>query len=122
MASALKADFSVVYVEPAEGGRGPRTIEEERQLRKNLQLADDLGATVVRLRGKVADELATHARERGVTQLIIGHPTHGRWHEFLRGSVTNAILRNVPGIDVHVIAETDKGQRPHRDREAGGQS
>ncbi len=111
MASALKADLSVVYVEPTQGARGPGTLEEERQLSKNLQLADELGAAVVRLRGKVADELAAYARAHGVTQLVIGHPTHGRWEEFLRGSVTNAILRNVPGIDVHVIAEQE---RPHR--------
>jgi K+-sensing histidine kinase KdpD len=42
-----------VYVEPTQGERGPQTVEEERQLRKNLQLGDELGATVVRLRGKV---------------------------------------------------------------------
>ena len=115
MAAALKAALTVVYVEPTQGGRGPRTVEEERQLRKNLQLADELGATVVRLRGKVADELAAYAQAHNVATVVIGHPTHSRWEEFLHGSVTNDLLRKMRGVDVHVIAERDQARRKDRD-------
>jgi two-component system sensor histidine kinase KdpD len=105
MAAALKADLLVVHVEPDEGHRRAQTLEDERQLRSNLQLADELGATVIRLTGKVAEQLIVCARERHVSQLVIGHPTHGRLSEFLRGSVTSSILREIPGIDVHVVAD-----------------
>ena len=77
MAAAL-AKLVLVYVEPQEGHRQTRTIEDERELRSNLQLADELGATVVRLRGKVADELIEYAKANNVGNVIIGHPTHGR--------------------------------------------
>ena len=100
-----------MYVEPTHGARGPRTLEEERQLRKNLQLADELGATVVRLRGKVADEPAAYAQAHNVATVVIGHPTHSRWEEFLHGSVTNDLLRKMRGVDVHVIAERDQARR-----------
>lgn len=63
---------------------------------------------MVRLRGKVADELIAYARAQNVSHLVIGHPTHTRWEEFLHGSVTHDILRKMPGIDVHVIAEQHK--------------
>jgi two-component system, OmpR family, sensor histidine kinase KdpD len=118
MAAALKASLVVVYVEPTQGGRGPQTVEEERQLRKNLQLADELGATVVRLRGKVADELAAYAQAHNVATVVIGHPTHSRWEEFLHGSVTNDLLRKMRGVDVHVIAERDQARRKDRDETA----
>ena len=104
MAADLKGDLHVVYVEPSQGHRRTQSLDEERELRKALQLADELGATVVRLRGRVADELIAYAMANNVTHVVIGHPTHGRWEEFLRGSVTSQILRSLKGIDIHVIA------------------
>ena len=119
MAAALKADLVVAHVESERGPRAALTVEQERQLRKNLQLADELGATVVRLRGKVADELAAYARAQNVATMVIGHPTHSRWEEFLHGSVTNDLLRKMRGVDVHVIAERgqDQGQARRNERD-----
>jgi two-component system, OmpR family, sensor histidine kinase KdpD len=117
-AAALKGDLIVVYVEPTSGHRQAQTVEDERQLRSNLQLADELGANVVRLRGDVAKEIVEFARSSHVSQLVIGHPTHSRWSEFLYGSVTTKILRNAQGIDVHVIAERTQGRRKIDDPDA----
>jgi two-component system, OmpR family, sensor histidine kinase KdpD len=111
IASALKADLTVMYVEPAQGVRQARTVEDERQLRTNLQLADELGARVVRLRGNIADEVLAYARTHHVTQIVLGQPSHSRWEEFLHGSVTRQILRSAKGVDVLVVAE-----RPTPDR------
>jgi two-component system sensor histidine kinase KdpD len=110
-AAALKGELIVVHVDPSEGRRQAQNVEEERQLRANLQLADELGAKVVRLRGKVSEELIEYALANHVSQLVIGHPTHGRWEEFLHGSVTSDILRKMPCVDVHVIAETSEVRR-----------
>src|SRR5437764_15447923 len=104
MAAALKGELHVVYVEPTQGHRRTRNLDEERALRKTLQLADELGATVVRLRGKVAEELIAYVEAHGMTQVVIGHPTHGRWEELLRGSVTSQLLRSLKGVDIHVVA------------------
>lgn len=105
LAAAVKGEFIVVHVEPTEGRRKPQTDEDERQLQANLQLAEDLGAEIVHLRGKVSDELIAYARANHISHLFIGHPTHGRWEEFLHGSVTGDILHKVPGLNVHVIAD-----------------
>ncbi len=123
LASALKAALIVVTVEPERGPRQAQTIEEERQLRASLQLADDLGATVVRLRGNIVDELVAYAQANRVTQVVIGHPTHSRWYEFLHGSVSRDLLRRLPGVDVHVYADrgdrrTEKDKEKDRDRDA----
>jgi two-component system sensor histidine kinase KdpD len=110
MAAALDGRLIVVHVDPSEGHRQAQSVEEERDLRSNLQLADELGARVVRLRGKVADELIAFAHANDVSQLVTGHPSHSRWQEFLHGSVTSDLLRKVRGIDVHVMAETARGR------------
>jgi two-component system sensor histidine kinase KdpD len=111
MGAALKGELVVVHVDPTEGRRQAQSVEEERQLRATLQLANELGAKVVQLRGKVAEELSAYAHANRVSQLVIGHPTHSRWEEFLRGSVTSDILRNMPGIDVHVVPARDLPRR-----------
>jgi two-component system, OmpR family, sensor histidine kinase KdpD len=115
IASALKAEMVVVYVEPDESNRQAQTVEDDRRLRSNLQLADELGARVVRLRGKVSEELTEYAKANHVANIVIGHPTHGRLREFMRGSVTNDLLRKLPGVDIHVVAAT-------RTRRDGGAS
>ena len=121
LAAALKAGLVVVTVEPERGPRAAQTIAQERQLRTSLQLADDLGATVVRLRGRVSDELVAYAKARGVTHVVIGHPTHSLWYEILHGSVTRDLLRKLPGVDIHVYADRgdrrkDKDKEKEKDR------
>ncbi|HWE63311.1 MAG TPA: universal stress protein [Chloroflexota bacterium] len=115
IASALKADLVVVHVDPERGPRAAQTVEDERQLRANLQLADELGAQVVHLRGRVADELVAYARAQEVTQVVIGQSARGRWQEMLQGSVTHDLLRKAQGIDVLVVAEPAQWPRRERD-------
>ena len=72
----------------------------------NLRFAEDLGARVVRRKGRdVAAELAALARDENADQIVIGRSSHGRWHELLRGSVVNSLLRRVRDVDVHVIGD-----------------
>jgi two-component system sensor histidine kinase KdpD len=121
LAAALKGELIVVDVEPLEGRRKPQSVEDERRLQANLQFAEDLGAKVVHLRGKVSDEIIAYARANHVSQLFIGHPTHGRWEELLHGSITSDLLRKMPDIHVHVIADTigPGGNEKKRDGQEG---
>jgi two-component system sensor histidine kinase KdpD len=61
---------------------------------------------VVRVQGRdVAAELARVARERHVTQIVVGQPSRGRWQELLRRSVVNRLLRLSTGADIHVVQD-----------------
>ncbi len=112
IAAAIKADLIVVHVQPDRGARAAQTVEDDRHLRANLQLADELGAQIVRLRGDVVEELVAYAQANSVTQIVIGQPRRGRWAELLQGSVTHDLLRKVRDMDVVVVADPGKGSRP----------
>src|SRR5262249_33982839 len=111
LARGLKAPLIAVTVasppvrlahkNPADG--------RERALQEHARLAEDLGAEVVRIEGRdVAAELARVARERRVTQIVIGQPARGRWAELLGGgSVVNRLLRLPTGADIHVVPHPD---------------
>ena len=102
----MKAEFFVVTVETPEA-QGEKT---RSALRKTLELAEDLGATVVTLSGRdVAETLATFATEQRITQMVIGHPQKSRWEEFVRGSTVNRMLRLCRNVDIHIVAGEKTG-------------
>jgi two-component system, OmpR family, sensor histidine kinase KdpD len=95
----------VVYVasDPEMSSLDP---EARGVVRQHLNLAKSLKAEVVLLEGKdVARELVRFAREHQVTQIFLGRSSHGRWHQRLRGSIINEVVRLADGIDVHIVAD-----------------
>jgi K+-sensing histidine kinase KdpD len=62
--------------------------EQKRALEGNLRFAEDLGAEPIRVRGSdVAKALMQVAHDKNVGSIIIGHSSHGRLHELVRGSI-----------------------------------
>jgi two-component system, OmpR family, sensor histidine kinase KdpD len=102
MAARLKAEWIVAYVEsPAQP---PLTEGERKALASTIKLAEDLGAETLTLSGQtVSDALLGFARKRNVSRLVIGRPLHSRWHERLKGSLLDEIVRGSGGIEVMVI-------------------
>lgn len=95
----------VVYVasDPEMSSLDP---EARGVVRQHLNLAKSLKAEVVVLEGNdVARELVRFAREHQVTQIFLGRSSHGRWHQRLRGSIINEVVRLADGIDVHIVAD-----------------
>jgi len=117
LARGLKAPFlAVTVVCPrrffAHSGRG-----DEGAVKAHIRLAEDLGAEVIEVQGcAVATELARVARERHVTQIVIGQPEHPTWHKLLFGSVVNELLRMPTGADIHVVPRA----RRQRERAQNG--
>jgi len=104
MADRLRAELVAAYVEPPDWEQLPFQVREAAAA--NLRFAEDLGARVVRRRGQdVAATLAQVARDENAGSIVIGRSSHGRWHEFLHGSVVNKLLRRTRDIDVHVIGD-----------------
>ena len=103
IASSLQAEWLAVYIETPR--RLPVRDTERNRLTKNLRLAEELGGeTIVTTGQDVSEELLQIAKQRNVTQLIIGRPLHSRFWEWLHGSVVDNLIRKSEGISVHVIS------------------
>lgn len=57
--------------------------------------------------------IADVAREKQITQIIIGQTAQSRWEQITKGSLINILLKEIPFIDLHVIsvARTIKSQQ-----------
>jgi two-component system, OmpR family, sensor histidine kinase KdpD len=105
MARRLDAEFYVVYVELKAG----ETPENQRSLAANLQFAQDLGAIVVRARGRsVAHAVAELVREKRITQVIFGRTAVKGWRRFLYLTAVHRFLREAPAVDVHIVTHEDE--------------
>jgi len=85
---------------------------EKDSLAKNFRLAEELGAEIISLMGNnVGKEILELARNRNVSQIIIGKPEHSRFGDIIRGSIVDNVIRHSHGISIHVI--------PGRQQEVG---
>jgi two-component system, OmpR family, sensor histidine kinase KdpD len=117
IAGRLNSDWFCVYVQtPAESvERIDATVQ--RRLVDNIQLAQSMGAEVVKLVGAdIAAELRRFARERRATLLIVGQSRRSRWHRLRHGSVVERLTHNNEGLDVLVVGlPTADDTRPGAD-------
>ena len=102
MAQAANADLFVVYVDIGVDD----DPERQRSLQANLQFAENLGAQVVKLKGKaVSSAMAQFVREKHITQVIFGHSAPGGWRRYLFLTAVHRFLRDAPAVDVHIVKQ-----------------
>jgi two-component system, OmpR family, sensor histidine kinase KdpD len=100
MARRLDAEFYVVHVDEARGGAG----ENDKTLAANLRFAEDLGAKVIRLRGRnFAEAVARLVREKHITQVIFGRTAAKGLRRFLYLTRLHRFLGDAPTVDVHIV-------------------
>lgn len=100
-ADRFQADFYAVYVHQ------PLNSQQDRQaLQQNLEIAKQMGAQVEVLNGlDAADAMLTFAREKGITQIFIGHSAReGAWRR-LWSNLVDRVIRSAEGIDVIVYPQ-----------------
>lgn len=80
--------------------------EDQAALGRNLELAKELGASVHVLGGRdPVKALIDFARERGVTQIFIGHSQRRGWWQRLRGNPVDRLIDLAEGMDVRVFPQ-----------------
>ena len=103
MAQAINGELYVVYVDTGADDDDP---ERQRSLQANLHFAENLGAQIVRLKGKdVAQAMAEFVREKHITQMIFGHSATSGWRKYLFMSAVHRFLRDAPAVDVHIVKQ-----------------
>jgi two-component system sensor histidine kinase KdpD len=112
IATRTGSPWIVAYVETPASAR----LSEQGRARvlDALRLAESLGAETVSLSGpRMSDEILAHARERNVSQIVIGKPQRSLWKRLLFGSIVDALVRGSGEIDIHVIS-VEAGTKPPR--------
>ena len=110
-ADALRAPWTALHVEtPREQHFGE---EERRRLAAALNLASQLGAAVVSVPADSALEgIKSYVAEARATQLIVGKSARSRWFELRHGSVVDRLVRETPGVAVHVLPMPGGAPKP----------
>ena len=87
----------------------PLSPEEEKMLLKNLDRARELGAETEVLAGEdMVDAIVGFAREKGITQILIGHSRReGRWQRLQRSKV-DRLIRKAEGIDISIYPQVTR--------------
>ncbi len=101
-AQRLGAEVDALWVR----GPGEQPSEEQKvQLAALRRLAIILGAHFLEEEG---DDLVETVRrvvvDRGSTYVLLGTPDESRRREILRGSLVSRIVRELPGVDIRVVA------------------
>ena len=115
MATRLGAPWVVLWVETAASHRLPPADQE--RIQQHITLAEQLGAeTIVLAAERVSDAVHQIARQRNVSRILVGKPTHARWHDRWRGSLVDELVRGSGPIDIIATQgdETATHARPVR--------
>lgn len=82
--------------------------EKSSYITKWKELAEQHGAEAFILKDNdkrpVHKVIAEVAREKGITQIILGQTAQSRWEQMTKGSIINFLLRDIPFVDLHIIS------------------
>jgi two-component system sensor histidine kinase KdpD len=105
IAGRLNSDWYCVYVQTPDERADRIDSSVQRTLVDNIQLAQSMGAEVVKLEGSdVPSAIVQFAVKRGVTLVVIGQSKRSRLHHLIKGSVVERLINNGAGLDVLVVS------------------
>jgi len=100
-ADRFHGELFVAYVRQVE-----LSEEDKAALEANLAIARELNAKIYRLQGRdPVRALIKFAREKGITQIFIGHSLRRGWWNRLRGNPVERLIDLSEGIDVRVFPQ-----------------
>ncbi len=114
LVQSLHAEFSCVYV---MDDSNELEAEDQERLQKNIELAEQLGGTVVILReNNTSAAIANYAKISGVTKVVLGK-TMGKTTWFTRRKLTDAVNAFIPSIDLYIVPDYENAQKKSKRKE-----
>lgn len=115
IAGRLAHDWYAVYVETPREEPGRIQPKDFVALQENIRFAQEMGARVIKLKGKqVADTLIEFARRENITHVIFGQTARSRWNILLHGSIINRFLNEMRDTTVQVVPFSPPATREDR--------
>ncbi|MFA5839332.1 MAG: sensor histidine kinase KdpD [Candidatus Margulisiibacteriota bacterium] len=104
IARRYRCEWFVVAVESNVVYAEKWSPKDKEDLENNFTLAKQLGAATVILSGRsISDELAKFAKEKNISQIVIGHSEKSPFQSIFTGSTTSRLLSETKNIAIHVI-------------------
>lgn len=106
MASRLKAKLYILTIIHVDEGR--LTPDQANILKLVRESGASFQAEVIVVRAPkkgLAKRLTSTAREKRITQLILGQSARTRWQEIIRGSIVNVLMRDMKQVDIHIVSD-----------------
>ena len=108
-AGKLNTDWFVVYVETPKEAPDRIDSEAQRHLLANIELARELGAEVVKVKGPdPVHAILDFARSHGVGQIIIGRSHQPWWRQLMGRSVPLRLVKEGDGFDLQIVVHSDR--------------
>lgn len=104
MASAFRGKFTGLFVETSDFQSLSDDIR--KQLRANIHLAQQLGATIELVYGDdVPLQIAEFARVSGVSKIVLGRSSVKRKYYWSKPTLSERLTENAPNLDIYIIPE-----------------
>ena len=109
LAGRLNTDWFVVFVQTPQEAPEQIDAEAQRHLMANADLAREMGAEVVRLKGaNPVEAILEFAHSHSVGHLVIGRSHQPRWRQLLGRTIPMRLVREASGIDLHIVATEEE--------------
>ena len=103
IAGRLNREWMAVYVRRKKEDPVRIAADLQRKFMQNVQLATELGGTVVVLENEdVCAALLKYCRENNINLVVLG-TTERHWWQFTRPNVVEFFMHHAPGIDLHIV-------------------
>jgi two-component system sensor histidine kinase KdpD len=105
-ADAFHAPWIVLHVETPESLCF--TEKQQKIIRNNLELAEQLGAEIVTVSGdSVAESVAHYARLTGITNIVMGKGTSRRsLRHYFKKDLADSLICLLPNVEIHIISDS----------------
>lgn len=103
MAAAFHGEFTALFVETPNSDS--MDDDSKAQLKTNIHLAQELGASVVSVFGEdAAEQISEYAKISGISKVVVGRSSHKR-SMFSSNTLVDSLTNLAPNLDIYIIPD-----------------
>lgn len=106
VAKRLKAELYILNISSEK--EGSYSLEKKQKIKLWKELAAEFNAHfIIEEKGKrqLADIIVQVAKDKRITQIVMGQSARTRWEEIKKGSIVNSIMRHLRNTDIMIVSD-----------------